>query len=163
MCRSCWPPWSRLDAGEVAKDVEWPTLVFFASLFVMVSALVNTGVIDEISRAAPKAGCFRSMLLLWGSALLSAVIDNIPYGLDSIGDHRDMRRWERPYASDQRVRTPIAIIFPNDHAALGLRSGNSQRHIHHRHPTGRTAIVPAEGAGLVVNPRQDREKSLWNE
>jgi Na+/H+ antiporter NhaD/arsenite permease-like protein len=27
---------SRLDAGEVVKDVEWPTLVFFAGLFVMV-------------------------------------------------------------------------------------------------------------------------------
>ncbi|BCB78374.1 ArsB/NhaD family transporter [Phytohabitans flavus] len=74
---------SRLDAGEVAKDVEWPTLVFFAGLFVMVGALVNTGVIDEISRAATDATEGRlflaTMVLLWGSALLSAVVDNIPY------------------------------------------------------------------------------------
>jgi hypothetical protein len=34
---------SRLHAEEVAKDVEWPTLVFFAGLFVMVGALVATG------------------------------------------------------------------------------------------------------------------------
>ncbi len=29
---------SRLDATDVAKDVEWPTLIFFAGLFVMVGA-----------------------------------------------------------------------------------------------------------------------------
>jgi Na+/H+ antiporter NhaD/arsenite permease-like protein len=74
---------SRLNAGEVAKDVEWPTLVFFAGLFVMVGALVNTGVIEEISRAATDATEGRlflaSMVLLWGSAALSAIVDNIPY------------------------------------------------------------------------------------
>ena len=74
---------SRLDAQEVAKDVEWPTLVFFAGLFVMVGALVNTGVIEQISRAAVEATEGRlllaSMVLLWGSAVLSAIVDNIPY------------------------------------------------------------------------------------
>jgi Na+/H+ antiporter NhaD/arsenite permease-like protein len=74
---------SRLDAVEVAKDVEWPTLVFFAGLFVMVGALVATGVIEEISRAAVEATegrlFFASMVLLWGSAVLSAIVDNIPY------------------------------------------------------------------------------------
>ncbi|HEU4422572.1 MAG TPA: ArsB/NhaD family transporter [Pilimelia sp.] len=74
---------SRLDAGEVAADVEWPTLAFFAGLFVMVGALVNTGVIEKVSRAAAEATEGRLLLatmgLLWVSALLSAVIDNIPY------------------------------------------------------------------------------------
>ena len=74
---------SRLDTTDVAKDVEWPTLVFFAGLFVMVGALVNTGVIDTISRAAADAVEGRlllaSMALLWGSAVLSAIVDNIPY------------------------------------------------------------------------------------
>jgi Na+/H+ antiporter NhaD/arsenite permease-like protein len=73
----------RLDAGDVARDVEWPTLVFFAGLFVMVGALVNTGVIEQVSRAAADAVEGRlllgSMVLLWGSAVLSAVVDNIPY------------------------------------------------------------------------------------
>jgi Na+/H+ antiporter NhaD/arsenite permease-like protein len=73
----------RVDAGDVARDVEWPTLVFFAGLFVMVGALVNTGVIDQVSRAAADAVQGRlllgSMVLLWGSAVLSAVVDNIPY------------------------------------------------------------------------------------
>jgi Na+/H+ antiporter NhaD/arsenite permease-like protein len=74
---------SRLDAGEVARDVEWPTLVFFAGLFVMVGSLVATGVVEEISRAAVEATegrlFFASMVLLWGSAVLSAIVDNIPY------------------------------------------------------------------------------------
>jgi Na+/H+ antiporter NhaD/arsenite permease-like protein len=74
---------SRLDATDVAKDVEWPTLVFFCGLFVMVGALVSTGVIEQISRAAVDATegrlFFASMVLLWGSAFLSAIVDNIPY------------------------------------------------------------------------------------
>jgi Na+/H+ antiporter NhaD/arsenite permease-like protein len=74
---------SRLDAGEVARDVEWPTLVFFAGLFVMVGGLVATGVIDTVARAATDATANRlwpaTLLLLWASAGLSAIVDNIPY------------------------------------------------------------------------------------
>ena len=74
---------SRLDATEVAKDVEWPTLVFFAGLFVMVGGLVATGVIDNLARAATDAVAGRlwpaTLLLLWASAGLSAIVDNIPY------------------------------------------------------------------------------------
>jgi Na+/H+ antiporter NhaD/arsenite permease-like protein len=74
---------SRLDAERVARDVEWPTLVFFAGLFVMVGALVNTGVIDQFAHAVAGATQGRlllsSMGLLWISAVLSAIVDNIPY------------------------------------------------------------------------------------
>lgn len=74
---------SRLDAGEVASDVEWPTLVFFAGLFVMVGALVHTGVIGQLATALTEATRDRlalaTFVLLWGSALLSAIVDNIPY------------------------------------------------------------------------------------
>jgi Na+/H+ antiporter NhaD/arsenite permease-like protein len=74
---------SGLDPGAVARDVEWPTLVFFAGLFIMVGALVNTGVVDLISRAATQAFEGRLLLatigLLSGSAVFSAIVDNIPY------------------------------------------------------------------------------------
>ena len=74
---------SRLDPTAVARDVEWPTLIFFAGLFVMVGALVHTGVIEVISQAATAAVQGRLLLaslgLLWASAFLSAIIDNIPY------------------------------------------------------------------------------------
>jgi len=74
---------SRLDAGEVARDVEWPTLVFFAGLFVMVGSLVHTGVISLVASAAVEATegrlALATFVLLWGSAVLSAIVDNIPY------------------------------------------------------------------------------------
>jgi Na+/H+ antiporter NhaD/arsenite permease-like protein len=74
---------SRLDPTAVARDVEWPTLIFFAGLFVMVGALVHSGVIEVISQAATAAVQGRLLLaslgLLWASAFLSAIIDNIPY------------------------------------------------------------------------------------
>jgi Na+/H+ antiporter NhaD/arsenite permease-like protein len=74
---------SRLEPDQVAKDVEWPTLAFFAGLFVMVGGLVATGVIDKLAAAATNATEGRlglaSMVLLWASAGLSAIVDNIPY------------------------------------------------------------------------------------
>ncbi len=74
---------SRLDVGKVAADVEWETLIFFAGLFIMVGALVHTGVIDQISRIAVEKTEGRlwvaTVVLLIGSALLSAIVDNIPY------------------------------------------------------------------------------------
>ncbi|MET8251063.1 ArsB/NhaD family transporter [Micromonospora sp. NPDC005197] len=74
---------SRLDTEDVVKDVEWPTLVFFAGLFVMVGALVATGVIDSVARSATEAVGGKlwpaTMLMLWASAGLSAIVDNIPY------------------------------------------------------------------------------------
>jgi Na+/H+ antiporter NhaD/arsenite permease-like protein len=74
---------SRLNPDEVARDVEWHTLVFFAGLFIMVGALVNTGVIARLSQAATEATEDRlwgaTVLLLWASAGLSAIVDNIPY------------------------------------------------------------------------------------
>ncbi|MFB9494860.1 SLC13 family permease, partial [Nonomuraea dietziae] len=65
------------------EEVEWPTLVFFAGLFVMVGALVNTGVIGELSQIAVSATegqlGLTTMGLLGVSAGLSAIVDNIPY------------------------------------------------------------------------------------
>jgi Na+/H+ antiporter NhaD/arsenite permease-like protein len=74
---------SRLDAEDVAKDVEWPTLILFAGLFVMAGALVHSGVIETISAKithATEGNLLAATLLpLIISAVLSAVVDNIPY------------------------------------------------------------------------------------
>ncbi|MQA24560.1 MAG: hypothetical protein GEU94_03630 [Micromonosporaceae bacterium] len=74
---------SRLDAEDVAKDVEWPTLAFFAGLFIMVGALVANDVIGKLAEQAVELTggrlWFATMLLLWISAFLSAIVDNIPY------------------------------------------------------------------------------------
>jgi len=74
---------SRLDASEYLDEVEWETLVFFMGLFILVGALTKVGVIDHLADFAADAIdgrlFYASMLLLWISAGLSAIVDNIPY------------------------------------------------------------------------------------
>ncbi|WP_426566224.1 ArsB/NhaD family transporter [Angustibacter sp. McL0619] len=74
---------SRLDPPQFLEEVEWATLVFFAGLFIMVGALVQVGVIDRLASAVTAAVGDRYLLassaLLWGSAALSGIVDNIPY------------------------------------------------------------------------------------
>ncbi|OEV09367.1 putative tyrosine transporter P-protein [Streptomyces sp. Amel2xB2] len=74
---------SRLSAEDVVKDVEWETLAFFAGLFVMVGAMVQTGLIGQLGKAAAEATegqlLGASMALIFGSVVPSAVIDNIPF------------------------------------------------------------------------------------
>jgi Na+/H+ antiporter NhaD/arsenite permease-like protein len=74
---------SRSKARDVMPGVEWETLVFFAGLFIMVGALVKTGMIGRVAEGAAAATggdpLVASMLILGVSALLSGVVDNIPY------------------------------------------------------------------------------------
>jgi Na+/H+ antiporter NhaD/arsenite permease-like protein len=74
---------SRLGRSEYLGSVEWETLLFFAGLFIMVGALVKTGVIEELARLAADAtggnALLTVMLILGVSAPVSGVIDNIPY------------------------------------------------------------------------------------
>jgi Na+/H+ antiporter NhaD/arsenite permease-like protein len=74
---------SGLPPRDYLAEVEAPTLVFFAGLFVMVGALIKVGVIDQLAEWATAAtgGSVQvaTFLLLGVSALLSAVVDNIPY------------------------------------------------------------------------------------
>jgi Na+/H+ antiporter NhaD/arsenite permease-like protein len=64
-------------------DVEWETLLFFAGLFVLVGSLVKVGVIDQLANllvaATNDSVPIAMMVLLWGSAALSAIVDNIPF------------------------------------------------------------------------------------
>lgn len=64
-------------------SVEWETLLFFAGLFILVGSLVKTGVIGQLARWAGDATggnpLLAAMAILFVSALLSGVIDNIPY------------------------------------------------------------------------------------
>ena len=74
---------SRSRPGDFMPSVEWETLLFFAGLFIMVGALVKTGVIGQLADAAARATggdpLVATMLILFVSALLSGIIDNIPY------------------------------------------------------------------------------------
>lgn len=68
---------------EVLRDVEWPTLFFFIGLFMLVAGVIEIGLIDAVADAivALTGGALAgtSLLVLWLSAFLSGIIDNIPY------------------------------------------------------------------------------------
>ena len=74
---------SKLERSDYLSGVEWETLLFFVGLFVMVGALVKTGVVDQLARAATEATggdtLLTVMLILGVSAPVSGIIDNIPY------------------------------------------------------------------------------------
>ena len=74
---------SRLEPVEYLGEVEWSTLVFFGGLFVMVGALVEVGVVESVGHALTEAVGDRLLLatsvVLGGSAVLSGMVDNIPY------------------------------------------------------------------------------------
>ena len=74
---------SRLPSSDFLADVEWETLLFFAGLFIMVGALVKEGVITELASGLTSAigenWLLASQGILVGSAVLSGIVDNIPY------------------------------------------------------------------------------------
>lgn len=74
---------SDLDPPQFLEEVEWPTLVFFMGLFVMVGALVEVGVIADLGQRATEAVGDHTFVaasaLLWGSAAISGIVDNIPF------------------------------------------------------------------------------------
>lgn len=74
---------SSLEPPEFLEEVEWATLVFFMGLFIMVGALVEVGVMKAIGEAVTEAVgdqyFLAASVLLWGSAVLSGIVDNIPY------------------------------------------------------------------------------------
>jgi Na+/H+ antiporter NhaD/arsenite permease-like protein len=76
-------PLSGLPSRRYLADVEWETLVFFCGLFIMVGSLVHVGVIEQLGELATSAVgdhyLAASAGMLFGSAALSAIVDNIPY------------------------------------------------------------------------------------
>ncbi|RAP73668.1 SLC13 family permease [Paenibacillus montanisoli] len=68
---------------DALSKVEWTTIFFFVGLFVLVSGLVETGVIAELAaKAMDLTGgdlVLSSMLILWMSAIASSFLDNIPF------------------------------------------------------------------------------------
>ena len=69
--------------AKVLSKIEWPAIFFFGGLFILVGALVETGVIRMLAAEAIKAtgGNIEAtaILILWMSAIASAFIDNIPF------------------------------------------------------------------------------------
>ncbi|MBQ6370863.1 MAG: ArsB/NhaD family transporter [Firmicutes bacterium] len=71
------------DVEETVHDVEWPTIVFFAFLFIVVGGLEKVGLIHMLAETLINATGSHYVVLmiviLWVSAICSAVLDNIPF------------------------------------------------------------------------------------
>jgi Na+/H+ antiporter NhaD/arsenite permease-like protein len=69
--------------GELVEDVEWETLLFFIGLFILVGALVEVGALEQLAQFMANATDSQVvptlMVVLIGSAVVSAIVDNIPY------------------------------------------------------------------------------------
>lgn len=80
--------------AKVLSKIEWLAIFFFAGLFVLVGALVETGVIKMLAAEAIKVThgnvTGTAILILWMSAIASAFIDNIPFVATLIPLIKDM-------------------------------------------------------------------------
>lgn len=75
---------TKLDIVELLeKEIEWPSLVFFIMLFIVVGAAEQTGILQAIADwilAVCQGNLVVAILLiLWVSGIASAIVDNIPY------------------------------------------------------------------------------------
>jgi Na+/H+ antiporter NhaD/arsenite permease-like protein len=64
-------------------DVEWVTIFFFVGLFVIVAGVEEAGLLrlfaDRLAQLTRGNLTATALVILWGSAILSALIDNIPF------------------------------------------------------------------------------------
>ena len=76
------------EAVELLKKVDYKTLLFFVGLFVVVGGLEQTGVLEVIAGliARVSGGNIKLMIaiIIWGSAIASAFVDNIPFAATMI-------------------------------------------------------------------------------
>ena len=68
---------------EILHDVEWNTIFFFIGLFIIIGGFEAAGGIELMAKwlldVTQGSQAIASMVILWGSGILSGIIDNIPY------------------------------------------------------------------------------------
>jgi Na+/H+ antiporter NhaD/arsenite permease-like protein len=92
-----WEPWmvsatglslllfiaKNVEMDQTMEEVELPLLIFFISLFIVVGGVEHSGFLRYIGQFiipyVKEDLLTATLLLLWGAALLSAAIDNIPF------------------------------------------------------------------------------------
>lgn len=69
--------------SDIFKEVEWNTIFFFIGLFIIIGGLEASGGIAlmakwilSVTQGSQKA---TALIILWGSGIISGIIDNIPY------------------------------------------------------------------------------------
>jgi Na+/H+ antiporter NhaD/arsenite permease-like protein len=80
--------WLRPDLEEVMEGIEWPVLLFFAALFVVVGGVEASGLLDlageSLTGLSSRDVVLMGVALIWGAAVASALIDNIPFTIAMI-------------------------------------------------------------------------------
>ena len=75
--------WVHEEPEEIFLAIEWPTLFFFAGLFVLVGGLIEVGVLDRLAEWSMGLTMgdplLMAMLIIFISAILSSLLDNIPF------------------------------------------------------------------------------------
>ena len=80
----------RPHADQLVGEVDWSILLFFASLFVIVGGVEATGLLEVVGRSVaatardPNKLLLTALALMWIAAILSALIDNIPFTVTMI-------------------------------------------------------------------------------
>lgn len=68
---------------DIFGEVEWVTIFFFIGLFMVVAGVEHAGLLDHMANALVSATegdrTVTALVILWASAVLSAIIDNIPF------------------------------------------------------------------------------------
>jgi len=75
---------SRTNIVEILEhEIEWPTLIFFMMLFIVVAGAEETGLIqtiaDWVNAVSQGSLVVAILMILWVSAVASAIVDNIPF------------------------------------------------------------------------------------
>ena len=98
--------YARSDVEEVLREVEWPTLLFFVGLFVLVGGLEATGFVGSIATAltnvAGGTSALTAIVVIWGSGIASGIVDNIPFTATMIPVIQDLAQAEG--LSEEEVR-----------------------------------------------------------
>jgi Na+/H+ antiporter NhaD/arsenite permease-like protein len=80
--------WLRPDLEEVMEGIEWPVLLFFAALFVVVGGIEASGLLDlagkRLTGLSSQDVILMGVALIWVAAIASALIDNIPFTIAMI-------------------------------------------------------------------------------
>ncbi len=68
---------------NVMKNMDYDTVLLLTGLFIVIGGITNMGVVDDLANTIVNAGGENQFLLytlvVWGSVLISAFVDNIPY------------------------------------------------------------------------------------
>lgn len=83
-----------VDVEEMLKDLDWVTILFFSSLFMLVGSVEHLGLIRILAESMISVvgdhTKILSVILIWGSGVLSAIVDNVPYTAAMIPLVRDI-------------------------------------------------------------------------